>query len=131
MKRITAVSKFGDRFESDARTRAHGRASWTHSKSFAKESSFPHECCTEIVGEADSFPYSLSRNRNNGFNHFARSALECGESSHRFGKGRAPRLRRMSSDELGATASVQEEFRRDVFLTQKCPRNRATAPILY
>src|SRR5436189_19684 len=66
------------------------------------------------------------------FSTISRAALlECGKSSRRFGIGRAPRLRRMSSDELSATASFQEEFRRGAFLIQKCPRNRPTAPILY
>src|SRR5437762_9948542 len=103
MKRITAVWKIGERLKrrEDARTRA-GKL-----------------CALRKLRKTQIMFPTISR----------AALLEFGESSRRFGIGRAPRLRRRSSDELHATALFQEDFRRGVFLIQKCPRNRATASI--
>src|SRR4029453_243006 len=51
-----------------------------------------------------------SQNRIHVLNNFARSALECGESSHRFGTETRLQLPRIFSGEANATVSFGEEL---------------------
>src|SRR4029077_20404856 len=51
-----------------------------------------------------------SRNRIHVLNNFARSALECGESSHRFETETRLQLPRIFSGEANATVSFREEL---------------------